>query len=404
MKTLQSFCLTAGFLLASAVAATAQVTVVRVEIDYMVGEDHSHEPSQAEIDAVIQMFACQGITLIVDIDQAISHHDVIRCAEPGTGSFFTCGDHTFSFANYAASFRNHGSGWHYAIFGHQYDDGNGVNSSGLAEIQGDEFFVADGVLDGSSSTPFWRAATFAHELGHNLGLRHYAPANSSTSPFSPNLASIMSYQYQLRGVASRLECLGLVGNDHLFKDLDYSSGRLPTLNESALTESLGVHISPVDWNCSGSISGVVSKNLNVTSDWCTQGGGSDFIYDYDEWSALVDVTSDPNVLNLPVEYETCAPVSDMFFGGPGSCPLSAPTLTIEPCEGGEMWFMDPNASWPVPDGSASRPYKYVTTLLGAPQGSVIYLQPGTYTSPLSGSLVLDKAVVLAGPGGAVIDL
>ncbi|MFN0009040.1 MAG: hypothetical protein ACKVXR_14150, partial [Planctomycetota bacterium] len=56
--------LTAVVLTGNAPAAT-----FRVEIDYMDGGStgHSHEPSSSVIQAVQQMFACHGHTLIVDV-------------------------------------------------------------------------------------------------------------------------------------------------------------------------------------------------------------------------------------------------------------------------------------------------------------------------------------------------
>ena len=45
-------------------------TQINVEIDWMDNGSHSHQPSTSEIDAVVQMFACQGITLNVDISNS----------------------------------------------------------------------------------------------------------------------------------------------------------------------------------------------------------------------------------------------------------------------------------------------------------------------------------------------
>lgn len=50
--------------LALALSAPARAaTTINVEVDWMVDTDHSHEPSQAELDAIVAMFACKGITL-----------------------------------------------------------------------------------------------------------------------------------------------------------------------------------------------------------------------------------------------------------------------------------------------------------------------------------------------------
>src|SRR5690606_25252122 len=72
--------------------AAAQVpTVINVEIDYMgpvITGGHSHRPSQAEIDAVVQMFACRGITLNVVIDDEIAHQYVMRRDPDNANNFF----------------------------------------------------------------------------------------------------------------------------------------------------------------------------------------------------------------------------------------------------------------------------------------------------------------------------
>ena len=44
----------------------------------MADATHSHRPTQTEINAVIQMFACHGITLNVVIDEQLPHYNVLR--------------------------------------------------------------------------------------------------------------------------------------------------------------------------------------------------------------------------------------------------------------------------------------------------------------------------------------
>ena len=58
---------------------------------------------------------------------------------------------------------------------------SGTGSSGLAEISGNDLCVTLGGFSGETGTAFQKASTFAHELGHNLGLRHYG-LQSSGSP------------------------------------------------------------------------------------------------------------------------------------------------------------------------------------------------------------------------------
>ena len=67
-------------------------------------------------------------------------------------------------------------------------------------------------------------AIFMHELGHTLGLKH---GGSDNINYKPNYLSIMNYLFQNTG---------LVGTNAL----DYSNYVLPTINEAAIDETLGV--------------------------------------------------------------------------------------------------------------------------------------------------------------------
>lgn len=62
--------------------------VLNIEIDWMQDATHSHQPPAAEVVAVVQMFACHGITLNVVIDNAIPHLNTMRCItlNPNSGS------------------------------------------------------------------------------------------------------------------------------------------------------------------------------------------------------------------------------------------------------------------------------------------------------------------------------
>src|SRR5256885_1463975 len=93
--------------------------------------------------------------------------------------------------------------------------------------QPDEIAAVVQIFAGQIGTPFDRAATLAHEFGHNLGLPHGA-----VNAFQPNKPSIMSYFYQLSGVRSASLAAGLsTVQTSLFKELDYSDGTMCGLNE-----------------------------------------------------------------------------------------------------------------------------------------------------------------------------
>jgi len=399
-------------LLSFATAAAAQTTI-RVEVDYMSNPAHSHRPAQAEIDAVVQMFAAQGIVLIVEIDDSVPELPTMSCDNPGMANFWTCSGPT-SFSAYENVYRDHGVGWHYCLFIHRYDDGNGTGSSGKANSS--NFFVVSlGGFANGIGTPFDRAATFAHELGHNLGLGHQAPQTPAlgSGPYAPNLPSVMSYQYQLAGVKTRLECLGLVGSDHYFKDLDYSHGRMPPLQELFLSEQVGVGIHPVDWSCNDVIdAGTFTRDLDEDDkepNWCESAGGLGIVYDYDEWSTIQDVADDPSAIRLlrdAPDYDCISAEEVMALADdPSSCyPGTQPNPTIEPNAPGKMIWVDPtNLGSQV--GTGEYPYAYLDwAALFAPPHSILYLQPGTHVSSAGSgtSILLDKPLILTGPGGAVI--
>jgi hypothetical protein len=390
----------------------AQVTQINVEIDWMADPDHSHAPQQAEIDAVVQMFACHGITLNIDVSNEIlrGHIDMIRC-DNLADDFFTCED-LYSFWSIKSLNQDHtGGGWHYCVFGHWYNAGTGPGSSGIAEVGGDDLLVTLGTFAGGIGTPWDRAATFAHELGHNLYLRHWTPGSPpSVGNFQPNYASIMSYQYQLSGLRRQLLCLGLADSTSLFKELDYSNGRLPSIDENALSEPVGVGIHNVDWDCDGVLDQVpVGQNVDNQNPWCATSGPQILLRDYDDWSNLVDATLLPTFdPNEALETITCITYSEYermqakHLPNPLGCPTGQPNVWTEACVSGLMIWVDASFTG-TETGTGDQPFN---TLLeaynSAPQNSVLYLQPGTYTNG-GATLVLSKSLTLAGPGGAIVD-
>lgn len=394
-----------------------QPTTINVEIDFMADATHSHRPQQAEINAAVQMFACHGITLNVVIDDQIGHINTMRCTTlpstcQGDTTFFSCSNPN-SFATIKANnFDNAGGGWHYCVFGHQYDCGSGTGSSGLAEVGGDDLLVTLASFAGGIGTAWDRAATFVHELGHNLGLRH-ATGQTGVGNFKPNYASVMSYQYQLRGVRRQLVCLGLADQTSLFKELDYSNGRLPTIDERALSEAIGVGIHNVDWDCDGSLDGgTVAQDLDGRP-WCTRTGTRGTLSDYNDWDNLVDNTLLARQEEIQWPITTCITADEADTAvefleqmrdlpNPNNCPVGQPAVVSEGCVSGLMIWADPSY-FGTEDGTGDKPYNTIAEAYNAaPRNSVLHLQPGTYTNG-GVSLTLTKRLTIAGPGGAVID-
>ena len=270
-------------------------TEINVEVDYMYAFDHVHRLNPDEIAMIVQMFACQGIVMTIEVSDSITEQTVL--STDGTGSFFENSQtEPDGFLTLKNQYFDHSGdpGWHYCIMAHQYAlGGPPTSSSGYAEIHGDDFVVTLGTWFAQVGYPIDRAGTFAHELGHNLGLLHTGNQSSAVFQYKPNYASVMTYRYQVWGVRSYMECAGMTDGCHIvpLKVLDYSHGQLLTLTESALDENFGVGLGPVDWNCNFSIDAApVAVDLSSDWDWCINAGAQTMISDYDDWSNIQDAT------------------------------------------------------------------------------------------------------------------
>lgn len=392
-----------------ATTGSPQAATFQLEIDYM-GPDadlsHDHKPSQKVLDAVIQMFACQGHTLIIDLDDQIAHSDTLARDED-CDELFDYDDVPNSFGKIRDQYFDHGSGWHYGLFVHQYmtyssslDQCVLSGSSGLSDGES-RLVVSLGKWDNETGTEFEQAGTLAHEFGHNLGLSHCANNGLCSSnddptdpafvgPRVPNLASIMTYYFQTRGVKSNMLAMGLAPSVALFKDLDYSGGRMCGLDESDLDERAGSGMTSVDWDCDGTLETSVAQEINGSSSsgWCGDTGNQTVLQDYNEWNNLSDVTyllgsRKPEDLEFrrrrlkPVEpcvsYEEWTQYRDEQGLDEG------PDLTIEPCLKGLNVYVGWN---PIPwlnVGICNFPYDGVREAHDeAPEGSVFYLDPSSY--------------------------
>jgi len=138
-----------------------------------------------------------------------------------------------------------------------------------------------------------KVGTFIHEFGHDLGLLH--GGNDSVN-FKPNYLSVMNYAFQFGGV---------LRTGTTPPNFTYSSFLLPSLNEAALNESVGLGSAaaatyrtrwfcpsgvasvtaaganlPIDWNCNGTASGVVSSEIN-------NDGGLSTLGTQNNWASLI---------------------------------------------------------------------------------------------------------------------
>ena len=157
--------------------------------------------------------------------------------------------------------------FHYMIFANDLapclTSTSGISRNGATDsvfIKGAMDFIVslgDWMSNGAHGSGAEREGTFMHELGHNLGLRH---GGNDHVNYKPNYLSVMNYYYQTSGVWRD-------GNYHF----DYSGFLLPTLNESALKESVGLGPLPlVDGYATKYVcpnGSLVFTYINPTMDW-----------------------------------------------------------------------------------------------------------------------------------------
>ena len=242
--------------------------------------EHTHRPTAAMIDRVTAAFDASPLT---NPDGSTGIHYIHDYGQGGPFSggnliddangVLVGGVSSSEFLNYkAVNLASNRNGYfHYVILPHYYNTNSG--SSGQAEVNGDDLIVS---LRCSAFNTMWVSNTIAHELGHNLNLRHGGYENCN---YKPNYNSVMSYKYQLNGVDSDCD----TDNDSI---LDYSYGDRVTLNENNLNENLGVcGAPPVDWNGTGGIQTGVTHDINPSGN-NTCGGTLTTLQDSNDWGSL----------------------------------------------------------------------------------------------------------------------
>jgi YVTN family beta-propeller protein len=215
---------------------------VIVESDVMAdtsgdADDHSHRPFQSAMDQVVDAFAALDVPGVTDCPypgedasdgirleiteptvsmESLPHDDVLTLPT----EFDDLKTRHFDAAAADAYV-------HYAIWGHQFDAGGGATSGGRADagVDDQDFVLAldDPNAQGNLAI---QAATFMHELGHVIGLRHGGDENLNCKP---QYFSVMNYAYPLGPVDSS------GASNRLF-----SSSDLPDLEETSLDEGDGV--------------------------------------------------------------------------------------------------------------------------------------------------------------------
>ncbi len=229
------------------------------------GETASHQPTQAQLDAVSEAFArapvsnpdgTQGITIHWKNLGGVPHDDDLN---PTWAEFDAIMDPKVPLRERKV--------WRRMLNAHGYDGGT---SSGIARgIPASDFIESLGRFSTNPGTFSQRAGTIMHELGHTLGLRHGGVDNIN---YKPNHLSVMSYWHQMDW---------LTRNGAPWLDFDRFS--LADLNEASLNEQTGLDatagetalsIYGVRWFGKG-IARSKSSQANIFVDWNANGISSD---------------------------------------------------------------------------------------------------------------------------------
>jgi hypothetical protein len=209
----------------------AATTPIYVEIDWMEDGTHSHRPSQAVIDRIVQTFARAGFTIHIDVSNAVPHQQAVDVkGSPGSSPEVQ--------AIMAQHFDHSGdSRYHYSLWAHNFSlNGNFTTSSGIADLPGRVHLVTLGSFTGQVGTFSNQVGLFIHELGHNLNQRHGGADNAH---YKPNYLSVMNYHYTLEGIGPVLLARGFANTASGFDDFSYSHGLMPVLDEPSLDEGFG---------------------------------------------------------------------------------------------------------------------------------------------------------------------
>lgn len=216
---------------------------IYIEVDWMT----NHRPMQVALDRVEKAFAdspvtnpdnATGVRLHVLVDEEVPHVNMITFTTTAAGFLPFQSIKAARFGSVAE--RADGNSvailtakhlvYRYALFAHTTPD----YPSGEAEIRGDDFVVSLGtfteILGHHQGNYDEQSATFMHELGHTLGLRHGGDENLNCKP---NYLSIMSHVRQF--------ALPVIG-----RPFDFSRFVLPTIDENSLDETVGV-MAPAGW-------------------------------------------------------------------------------------------------------------------------------------------------------------
>ncbi len=153
---------------------------------------------------------------------------------------------------------------------------------------------------------------------------------------------------------------------------------------------MGIH--NVDWNCNGSVdSGTVSQEIDEDDyPWCGNAGTANELSDYNDWDNIAD-NARLRTEEIPTETVECISVKEAelqkhlliprHIENPNNCTGAAqPAVQQEACVAGLMIWTDA-AHTGDEDGTGDKPFNTIAEAVNeATPGSVLYLQPGTFTN------------------------
>jgi hypothetical protein len=288
-----------------------------VEVDYMVG----HRPMDAAMEDVKVAFSRapnalinnpdgkDGVNLHILVDDQITHLDVIYLwdeFDSMKNSFFGSFEQRTS-DNRDEILQAKKMAYRYCMFINQFarfdnETTSFISSraSGMAELPGNDFIVSLGAFTPHGGTRDHQAATFMHELGHTLNLRHGGSENEN---YKPNYLSIMNYLFMFEDDP--------IPN----RPLDYSRSALSTINETHLNELKGISpnayepsyyanwvttaysdasgqpipssLNLIDWSNDSSFDSNVSADINNFACWESPSGEKTPLIGYEDWSHLL---------------------------------------------------------------------------------------------------------------------
>ncbi len=214
--------------------ADARRKDVFVEIDQLVNSSASLDRlTELEAGKVASRFAklnvtnpdgSKGISVHIDIGQpcgpgpdGITNTCGNLCAWPNSTSWKVCGESIVSAPSYLTSSPTLAPPRVGAFHWMEANSSRGGNAP----------------VGGYQMTGHTDYVTFAHELGHNLGLQHYGDRAAGWANCKPNYPSLMNYLFEIK-----------LNNRH--DATAFSEGHMPALNPSSVSESARVGTSTDD--------------------------------------------------------------------------------------------------------------------------------------------------------------